>query len=114
MEDLHHSYSAVGGEAGLQDYHDQIAAIIQQLLSATLAKRPKLLQAIADRVTLHCVLLCCHRLAVIAHLWLEQIQAQNEQLEWSKPSRKTAAEAAVAAMQFLENLPSYWPYEDDD
>jgi hypothetical protein len=31
-----------------------------------------------------------------------------------KASRKTAAEAAVAAMQFLENLPSYWPYEDDD
>jgi len=112
--DVHRGWVAAGGEVGLDQFDDENSPAIEQLLEGTVVAREKYLQTLDGPGLRNCALLCCLRRAKLAHLWLEQAHAQIERLEWSKPSRKTPAEAASGATQFLESLPFYWPYEVDE
>lgn len=112
--DLQHSLAVAGGEAGMRDFDEVNSQAIAQLLEGTAKFREAQFQKAATTATVHAALLCCFRRARIAHFWLEHAHAQIERLEWSKPTRKTPAEVAASAMQFLAGLPPYWPYEPDE
>jgi len=102
-------------EIGIQEmrqFSSDHAQLLTKALGTDKRLRESLLRKAPDKRSLHALLICAHFRLLCACMWIETAGPYARDYLEGRASRNRVQVAASVVGDFLENLPTYWPFDD--
>lgn len=100
------------GRSGLERFLRQNVATIDRYLGITPARREAALKKIGDPLALHAFLLCARLRLYTACRWIDLSGRFAEDHLLGKASRDRVKQALIAQDEYLQDYPTFWPFDD--